>query len=338
MLFRQLFDRSSCTFTYLLAADYGGEAIIIDPVLEHVDHYMQLFRELNLKLVKVLDTHVHADHMTAAGELRNRTRCITVMGEQSRVDSVSQRISDGEMVAIEGLSLKALYTPGHTSDSYCFLMGDRVFTGDTLMIRGTGRTDFQNGSSAQAFDSIMNKLMKLPDDTLVYPAHDYKGDTVSTIGEERRHNPRLQVASQQEYIQLMSELKLDNPTMMDVAVPANLKVALVQQEIDDNGWSLDATALTGLVEADGAILIDLRESAEQEKEGRIDSSLSIPYTELDAQLADDGVLRQLASVTDKKLVFYCAYGERSAMALITCREAGIDCFHLKGGMAAWSHR
>src|SRR5437868_11480755 len=178
MIFRQLFDNRSSTYTYLLASRRGGEALIIDPVLDKVDRYLQLITELDLKLVKAVDTHLHADHVTGLGALRDRTRCITVMGEQSGVDVVSMRVSDGDKIDIEGLSLDVLYTPGHTDDSYSFILPDRVFTGDTLLIRGTGRTDFQNGDPRQQYDSIFNRLLKLPDATLVYPAHDYKGDTV----------------------------------------------------------------------------------------------------------------------------------------------------------------
>ncbi|MCZ6587236.1 MAG: MBL fold metallo-hydrolase, partial [Alphaproteobacteria bacterium] len=178
MIFRQLFDSESSTYTYLIASRRGGEALIIDPVLDRVDRYIQLLDELDLRLIKAADTHVHADHITGLGALRDRTKCITVMGEQSGVDVVSLRVSEGDTIDLEGISLDVLYTPGHTDDSYSFLFGDRVFTGDTLLIRGTGRTDFQNGSARDQYDSLFNKLLKLPDETLVYPAHDYKGDTV----------------------------------------------------------------------------------------------------------------------------------------------------------------
>src|ERR1700742_3044444 len=203
MIFRQLFDSVSSTYSYVLASRRGGEALIIDPVLEKVDRYLKLMEELDLKLVKAVDTHLHADHITGLGALRDRTRCITVMGEQSKVDVVAMRIADGDKLGVEGLSLDVLYTPGHTDDSYSFHFGDRVFTGDTLLIRGTGRTDFQNGDSRAQYDSIFGRLLRLPDETLVYPAHDYKGDTVSTIGEERGCHPRLQVKSVDEYVALM---------------------------------------------------------------------------------------------------------------------------------------
>ena len=193
MIFRQLFDSASSTYSYLLASRRGGEALIIDPVLEKVDRYIQLLNELDLRLVKAVDTHMHADHITGVGALRDRTHCITVMGEQTKADVVSMRVSDGERLTIEGVELDVIYTPGHTDDSYSFAQPDRVFTGDTLLIRGTGRTDFQNGDARAQYDSIFNRLLRLPDATLVYPAHDYKGDTVSTIAEERAFNPRLQV-------------------------------------------------------------------------------------------------------------------------------------------------
>ena len=211
MIFRQLFDSTSSTYSYLIASRRGAEALIIDPVLEKVDRYIQLLNELDLRLVKAVDTHLHADHITGLGELRDRTHCITAMGEQTKADVVSMRLADGDRLAIEGVSLDVIYTPGHTDDSYSFSMDDRVFTGDTLLIRGTGRTDFQNGDARQQYESIFQRLLKLSDDTLVYPAHDYKGDTVSTIGEERRSNPRLQVGSVDAYIELMNNLNLPNP-------------------------------------------------------------------------------------------------------------------------------
>ncbi|HXT79883.1 MAG TPA: MBL fold metallo-hydrolase, partial [Acetobacteraceae bacterium] len=204
MIFRQLFEPISGTYTYLIASRRGGEALIIDPVLEKVDRYLQLIRDLDLKLVKAADTHLHADHITGLGALRDHTHCITVMGEQSSVDVVSMRLADGDKLGIEGVDLDVIYTPGHTDDSYSFLMGDRVFTGDTLLIRGTGRTDFQNGDPRAQYESIFGRLLRLPDETLVFPAHDYKGDTVSTIGEERRCNPRLQVKNVDEYAALMN--------------------------------------------------------------------------------------------------------------------------------------
>jgi sulfur dioxygenase len=223
MIFRQLFDAESSTYTYLLARRAGGEALIIDPVKDQLPAYLTLIEQLELRLVMAVDTHTHADHVTALGSLRDSESCITLMGEHSRADCVSRRFGEGEVLDVDGLKLRALYTPGHTDESYSLVMDDRVFTGDALLIRGTGRTDFQNGDPIAAYDSLFNKLLRLPDPTLVYPAHDYKGWTVSSIGEERRHNPRLQVGYAAEYAALMNALKLPSPKMMDVAVPANLR-------------------------------------------------------------------------------------------------------------------
>jgi glyoxylase-like metal-dependent hydrolase (beta-lactamase superfamily II) len=225
MIFRQLFDSASSTYTYLIAGRAGGEALIIDPVLDKLDRYLALLDELELKLVKAVDTHLHADHFSALAALQQRTRCVNVMGSQTAAEVVSLRVAEGDFIDVDGLRLEAIYTPGHTDDSYSFLMGDRVFSGDTLLIRGTGRTDFQNGDPYAQYDSLFNKLLRLPADTLVFPAHDYKGDTVSTIGEERAFNPRLQVNSAEEYAGLMNKLNLPRPAMMDVAVPANLRGA-----------------------------------------------------------------------------------------------------------------
>jgi glyoxylase-like metal-dependent hydrolase (beta-lactamase superfamily II)/rhodanese-related sulfurtransferase len=336
MIFRQLFDSTSSTYSYLLASRKGGEALIIDPVLERVDRYLQLVKELDLKLVKAVDTHIHADHITGLGALRDRTQCITVMGEMAKVDVVSMRVSEGDKLTIEGLALDVLYTPGHTDDSYSFLMGDRVFTGDTLLIRGTGRTDFQNGSARAQYQSLFGKLLKLPDETLVYPAHDYKGDSVSTIGEEKRHNPRLQVQSVDEYVELMSKLNLPNPKMMDVAVPANMHVGLAQDEIARKGWTVTPAQAMGLIGKADAALIDLREHSEREKHGVIPGSLHAPYPDLQGNIRKGGMLFELACATNKRLVFYCAFGERSAMAVEAAQDAGIaTACHIHGGLDAW---
>jgi sulfur dioxygenase len=286
--------------------------------------------------VKAVDTHVHADHITGLGALRDRTRCITVMGEQAKVDVVSMRLAEGDKLTIEGLALDVLYTPGHTDDSYSFLMRDRVFTGDTLLIRGTGRTDFQNGDPRAQYDSIFNKLLKLPDETMVFPAHDYKGETVSTIGEEKAFNPRLQVKSPEHYADVMNSLNLPNPKMMDVAVPANLRVGLAQEQIAKRGWAVSAAEATMLVARPDVALIDLREKTEREKQGVIPGSLHAPYPDLAANVRAGGMLNELARATGKRIVFYCAFGERSAMAVQAAQDAGLaSACHIQGGIDAW---
>ena len=223
MIFEQLFDQKSSTYTYIIASGEGREALIIDPVIEHSDEYSTILNNLDLKLVKVIDTHIHADHISALNELNKRTNCIRVMGEKSKSEVIDLRIKDGEKIKVEEVELQAIYTPGHTDCSYSFSMHDRVFTGDTLLINGSGRTDFQNGNAYDAYDSIFNKLLKLPEKTLVFPAHDYNGKKFSTIENEKKNNPRLQVSSKEEYADIMNNLKLANPKMMDVAVPANVK-------------------------------------------------------------------------------------------------------------------
>ena len=229
MIFEQLFDTKSSTYTYIIASGKGREALVIDPVIEKTDEYIEVLKNLELKLVKVIDTHIHADHITGLDELNKRTNCIRIMGEKSKSEVVDLKVHDNENIKLENIELKALYTPGHTDCSYSYLMEDRVFTGDTLLINGTGRTDFQSGSPYDAYDSLFNKLLKLPEKTLVFPAHDYNGKKNSTIGTEKNNNPRLQVSSKDEYAEIMNNLKLPNPKMLDTAVPANLKGLTLDQ-------------------------------------------------------------------------------------------------------------
>ena len=229
MIFEQLFDNKSSTYTYIISSGKGREALIIDPVIENTDEYIKILENLELKLVKVIDTHIHADHITGLNELNKRTKCTRVMGEKSKSEVIDLRIKDNEKINIESIELKTIYTPGHTDCSYSYLMNDRVFTGDTLLINGTGRTDFQNGSSYDAYDSLFNKLLKLPEKTLIFPAHDYNGKKNSTIEIEKNNNPRLQVNSKEQYAEIMDNLNLANPKMMDVAVPANVKGLTLDQ-------------------------------------------------------------------------------------------------------------
>ena len=223
MIFKQLFDNKSSTYTYIISSGKGREALIIDPVIEHTQEYLNLLKELDLKLVKVIDTHIHADHISGLNELAKQTSCSKIMGEHSASEVIDIRVKDSEKIKIESIELTSIYTPGHTDCSYSFLMKDRVFTGDTLLINGTGRTDFQNGNPHDAYNSLFKKILKLPEKTLVYPAHDYNGKTHSTIENEKYNNPRLQVSSAEEYAEIMDNLKLSNPKMMDIAVPASKK-------------------------------------------------------------------------------------------------------------------
>ena len=224
MIFKQLFDTRSSTYTYLISSGKGREALIIDPVIENVTEYISLLKELDLKLVKVIDTHIHADHVTGASKLKDITKCSTIMGAHTPAESVEIKVKDDEYIDVDNLKIRAMYTPGHTSDSYSFLMNKYLFSGDTLLINGTGRTDFQNGNAKDAYNSIFNKLLKLPEETFLYPAHDYKGEKVSTIGKEKKQNPRLQINNVDEYVEIMSNLNLSKPELIDSNVSRNIKL------------------------------------------------------------------------------------------------------------------
>ena len=324
MLFRQLFDKTSSTYTYLLASRHGGEALLIDPVFEQTHRYLKLLEELDLKLVKVIDTHIHADHVSAMGKLRDATRCVTVMGAESPADVVSMRVRDNDPLTIEGLTLTALHTPGHTSESYSFLMNDRVFTGDTLLIRGTGRTDFQNGDPYEQYHSLFERLLKLPDHTFVYPGHDYKGDTVSTIGEEN---------SADEYADIMNNLNLANPAMMDVAVPENLQVGLRSTAQHRVSVMEVSELLAGWPSLD-CQLVDIREEGERLRSGAIPNSIHAPYAHFDQYCCSSGSLGGIAKTN--RVVLYCAVGERSTMAVEIASELGMkNVAHIPGGFKAW---
>ena len=224
MIFKQVFDSKSSTYTYLIASAKGREALIIDPVIENVEDYIKSLTELDLKLVKVIDTHIHADHVTGASKLKDITKCSTIMGDHTPANTVEIKVKDDEYINLDSLKIRAMYTPGHTSDSYCFLMDNYLFSGDTLLINGTGRTDFQNGNAKDAYNSIFNKLLKLPDETLLYPAHDYKSEKVSTIGKEKKYNPRLQVNSENEYVEIMGNLDLKKPEQLEFNVSKNINL------------------------------------------------------------------------------------------------------------------
>ena len=337
MIFRQFFESVSSTYTYLIASRKGGEALLIDPVIEKVDLYMRVLSELDLRLVKAVDTHCHADHITALGRLRDKTHCVTVMGRNTDVDVVSMRVDDGDCIDIENTSLQVLFTPGHTSDSYCFRMEDRIFTGDTLLIRGTGRTDFQHGNPHDAYNSLFGKILTLPDDMLVYPGHDYKGETVSTIGEEKAFNPRLQVSSAEAYAEIMNNLNLPNPKLMDEAVPANLAIGFYSEDPMIAECSLTCVQAQSKLGDDQTLFVDLRESSERERDGIIPSSVHAPYPTIESAIKPGGLLHAMSTQTGKMLLLYCAYGERSALALKDVKAAGIDnACHLTGGIDAWT--
>ncbi len=327
MIFRQFFDNISSTYTYLISSGKGREALIIDPVLEKTDQYILLLNQLELRLVKVIDTHIHADHISGLPELRDRTKCVTLMGEHAPADIVSMKVKDNETIKLENLNLTAMYTPGHTKDSYSFLMNDRVFTGDALLIRGTGRTDFQNGNSYDSYKSLFERLLKLPENTYVYPAHDYKGESVSTIGEEIKYNPRLQVSSAEEYADIMDNLKLDSPKLMDVAVPNNESMGMsLEKQKKLNGILFNE--MDSISSDANFQLIDLREQSEINILPSLNNSINVPYLNLHKYI--NSKKEELSKTT---LVFYCAVGERSALAVQICSSYNLkNVFHLMGGI------
>ena len=327
MIFRQFFDNISSTYTYLISSGKGREALIIDPVLEKTDQYILLLNQLELRLVKVIDTHIHADHISGLPELRDKTKCMTLMGEHAPADIVSMKVKDNETIKLENLNLTAMYTPGHTKDSYSFLMNDRVFTGDALLIRGTGRTDFQNGNSYDSYKSLFERLLKLPENTYVYPAHDYKGESVSTIGEEIKYNPRLQVSSAEEYADIMDNLKLDSPKLMDVAVPNNESMGMsLEKQKKLNGILFND--MDSISSDANFQLIDLREQSEINILPSLNNSINVPYLNLHKYI--NSKKEELSKTT---LVFYCAVGERSALAVQICSSYNLkNVFHLMGGI------
>jgi len=328
MLFRQFFDTTSSTYTYLIANKKGAEACIIDPVLENVPNYLKTIQDLDLKLVKVIDTHVHADHVSGISKLRDKTQCITCMGKsQNASEIVSMEVNDNEKFKIGDLELRALFTPGHTDDSYCFLLDDKIFTGDTLLIGGTGRTDFQNGNAEDQYNSLFNVILKFDDRILVYPAHDYKGETVSTIGFERKTNPRLQVKSKQEYVDLMNSLNLPNPKLMDIAVPKNKKHG-VPLEIQMQFNGINVQQLKTMMNQKKVKLIDVREDFEIQRDGLIEKSIQVPYTQIENFFQNI----ELSQSTDQ-FVLYCHSGQRTYLALQKLKNSNI--YHLAGGILNW---
>jgi rhodanese-related sulfurtransferase len=306
MILKQFFDEVSFTYTYLLAHSSNSEAIILDPVMANVDEYLQFLGRYQLKLRKVIDTHTHADHISGIGKLRSITSCMTIVFEESKVSRASVRVGHGDLIKV------------------------------AVLIAGTGRTDFQGGDAGLSWDSITNHLFTLPEETIVYPGHDYKGENLSTIGTEIRMNPRLANKTRQEYIRIMNELELADPVMMDVAVPANIRQG------DDIGEHLDPGRLLTVEEArirvkdSNVLFVDLRDEDEIEKTGTVDGCLRIPYKALDDIFLDieHPLMQHLAM--GKEVVFFCAYGERSALALsrLSAQHAK-NCYHIKDGMDAW---
>lgn len=336
MILEQFFDPASSTYTYLIAARNGGEAILIDTVVENIEQYLQFLNQHQITLRKVIDTHTHADHISGIARLRSLTNCTSGVFKDSPVSRASIRFEHGDSISVEGITLKVLHTPGHTADSCCFYHPGFVFTGDTLLISGTGRTDFQGGDAGQSYDSITSHLFTLPETTLVYPGHDYKGENLSTIEFERQSNPRLAGRSRSEYMQVMNNLNLPDPAFMDVALPANASMG------DDIGLELEENRILSVAEArikvrdPNVVFVDLRDEAEVAEMGTIEGCMRVPYTELEDTFSDieHPLLRALSE--GKEVVFFCAFGERSALAMSTVPGEHLEkCFHLRDGLDGW---
>lgn len=327
MLLRQLFDRETSTYTYLVADEQTREALLIDPVIEQAERDLALVKELGLTLRYTLDTHVHADHVTASGTLRERTKCQTVAGVGGAV-CADLHLSGGDSLTLGSLEVTVLATPGHTDDSVSYRVNEHVFTGDALLVRGTGRTDFQNGSSSALYASITNVLFALPDDTRVWPGHDYKGHTQTTIGEERAHNPRIAGKTCEDFSRIMDNLKLPPPVHLARAVPANrgCGVSSLNQEIPAQVREVAPADLAQLSE--NAHIVDVREADEFTGElGHLARAELVPLANVEAS----------AERWDKKqpLLLVCRSGRRSLQAANKLIELGFEhVMNLRGGMQA----
>ncbi len=359
MIFRQLFDDATWTYTYLIADPKTKEAVIIDPVNTQLDTYIQMLDENGLTLKYSLETHVHADHITAGGLLRQNTGAQTAVSGLCGADTADIQIQDGDIFEFaEGETIKVIATPGHTPGSISFLWRDRVFTGDALFISGCGRTDFQGGNPGDLYDAITQRLFTLPDDTLVYPGHDYQGRWVSNIKQERTNNPRLTGKSRDEFIDIMNNLNLPNPKLIDEAVPANRYCGLDPDECQDAvvrrelsapkrnmGTAQDkvAAAKQQITEitvdtarqliAEGNInVVDVREGNEYEA-GHLDNAILLPRGVLEFKISG------VDTLTDKSgaILLYCRTGGRSALAAQTLQELGYsNVLSMAGGYEAWA--
>jgi glyoxylase-like metal-dependent hydrolase (beta-lactamase superfamily II)/rhodanese-related sulfurtransferase len=358
MLFKQLFDEQTWTYTYLLADSVSKEAVIIDPVNTHIEHYMKLLAELGLTLKYSLETHVHADHITASGLLRQRTGAQTAVHSLCGATNADVQMQDGDIFAFgEHELIKVIATAGHTRGSVSFLWRDRVFTGDSLLIGGCGRTDFQGGDAGTLYDCITQRLFTLPDETLVYPGHDYQGRWVSSIMQERSTNPRLFNKTRAEFIDIMENLNLPKPRLIEQAVPANRYCGLDEKErqdaiaqrdisrpqryeassqilVDEAKQSISEVSVSiakQLLTEGNINLLDVRELSEY-NEGHIDNALLLPRGVLEFKI------NQLPQLSDKSkaVLVYCKTGGRSALAARTLQQLGYtNVLSIAGGFDSW---
>ncbi len=348
MIFRQLYDRDTCTFTYLIGDDWSREAVLIDPVIEHLERDISILSQLGLKLVHTLDTHAHADHITAAAALRAKTGALVGYSRSSGVEGADRLFDDGDALRFGLQAIEVRATPGHTSGcvTYVSASDGAAFTGDALFVRGCGRTDFQGGSAQTLYRSVRDKIFSLPDGTLIYPGHDYKGRTVTTVQEERNFNPRLGGGrTEEQFVSIMNELDLAYPRKLDVAVPANMRCGVVGDEpiehaapVDADAWPVFRTpsgapnlpAIWVAENRDRIRLIDVREPSELSgPQGRLDGGEPVPLaTVIEASKGWD---------KDDRLVIYCRVGGRSDKAALQLEGLGFrSVASMTGGILRWS--
>lgn len=330
----QLFDPVSCTFTYIVIDPVSRHAVIIDPVDEQLERDLGVLLTHQLSLDWIIETHAHADHITSARRLTEHTGAKTATPLLCNVASATQQLNDSDVLTFGTESLTALSTPGHTAGSMSFVWRNTVFTGDSLLIEGCGRTDFQSGSAAVLYDSITTKLFTLPNDTIVYPGHDYQGRTQSTIGREKQFNPRLANKTQAQFIELMAQLNLPQPKRIHEAVPANLHLGLRQDssdEVQEN--DISPQAAYDLWRENKVVLVDVRTDAEREWVGFIPKAIHIPWKQWPDMQLNPQFDEQLKAAIDpsQQIVFFCRSGVRAASSVLRATELGYTAFNMLGG-------
>lgn len=345
MIFRQLYDAVSSTYTYLLADENSGEAILIDPVFEQNQRDLALLQELGLELKLVADTHAHADHITAAWLLKQKTGCQIALADVIGANNVDLSLKHGDTIGVAGVTLQVRATPGHTDGCLSFVLDDHtmVFTGDALLIRGCGRSDFQQGDAARLYHSITQQLFSLPESCAVYPAHDYNGRTRSSVAEEKRYNPRVGGgASEKDFVHYMNAMQLPHPKKIDEAVPANMRSGMpIDGKLpDEPAWADLRISFAGIPEVEpewviqnqpSVTILDVREADETgENVSGLNNAVTIPLSQLRERVAE--------VPTDKPVVTLCRSGKRSSLALGILKEAGHDrVANIHGGLLNW-HR
>ncbi len=340
----QLFDPASSTYTYILFDPVSREALIIDPVDEQIDRDLAVLRDHGLRLVWAVETHAHADHITSAGRLAELAGARLAAPAGCGIGTAATQLQQGDTLAFGHESLRALHTPGHTAGSMSFVWRDHVFTGDTLLIGGCGRTDFQSGSATDLYRSITEVLFRLPDDTTVWPGHDYQGRTQSTIGHEKQHNPRLAGRSEAEFVSLMNNLQLPRPRRIDEAVPANLTSGLRHdvdgaalmhpREVADASYAGDVSPQLAWawVQSDEAVLVDVRTDAEREWVGFVPGAVAVAWKQWPGMALNPGFDEQIrAAAQGRKVVLLCRSGVRSVAAARRATQLGIEAYNILDG-------